>query len=126
MRFNNALKSLTETDNGVVSMIQDSVTGRTYQVKSKYVFGCDGARSQVVREIGLPLLKKPGQGLALNVLVKTDLSHLVKTRRGNLVSQALTRTQMVNLRCFVFHTDIHSTGLFNLIVSILDGAIWVL
>lgn len=27
---------------------------------------------------------KPGQGLAINVLVKADLSHLVENRKGNL------------------------------------------
>lgn len=37
-----------------------------------------------MRELGIPLIKKPGQGLALNVLVKVDLSHLIANRIGNL------------------------------------------
>lgn len=69
----------------VVSEVRDDVTGATYRIRSKYLFGCDGARSQVVRELRIPLDKKPGQGLALNVLVKADMSHLIPDRRtGNL------------------------------------------
>lgn len=68
----------------VVSELRDGVTGRTYRVESKYLFGCDGARSQVVRGLGIPLDKKPGQGLALNVLVRADMSHLIEHRTGNL------------------------------------------
>ena len=48
------------------------------------MFGCDGARSQVLRQLKIPLIKKPGQGLAINVLVKVDLSHVVENRMGNL------------------------------------------
>ena len=38
----------------------------------------------MLRQLKIPLIKKPGQGLAINVLVKVDLSHVVDTRRGNL------------------------------------------
>jgi hypothetical protein len=37
-----------------------------------------------LRELKLPLTKKPGQGLAINALVKVDLSSLMKYRTGNL------------------------------------------
>jgi len=68
----------------VVSEVFDEVTKRTYKIQSRYLFGCDGARSQVVRELGIPLIKKPGQGLALNVLVRADMAHLMASRVGNL------------------------------------------
>lgn len=48
------------------------------------MFGCDGARSQVIRQLQIPLIKKPGQGLAINVLVKADLGKHVENRMGNL------------------------------------------
>ncbi|KAK5182804.1 hypothetical protein LTR16_010173 [Cryomyces antarcticus] len=54
------------------------------RIRSKYLFGCDGARSQILRQLQIPLVKKPGQGLAINVLVKVDLSHVVENRVGNL------------------------------------------
>ncbi|EXJ63545.1 uncharacterized protein A1O5_11306 [Cladophialophora psammophila CBS 110553] len=69
---------------GVVTRLRDDLHGREYVVHSKYLFGADGARSRVVEQLGLPLSSKPGGGLAINVLVKTDLSHLIKHRKGNL------------------------------------------
>jgi 2-polyprenyl-6-methoxyphenol hydroxylase-like FAD-dependent oxidoreductase len=68
----------------IISEVLDDVTKRTYKIQSRFLFGCDGARSQVVRELAIPLIKKPGQGLALNVLVRADMSHLVANRIGNL------------------------------------------
>ena len=37
-----------------------------------------------MRELDIPLKKDPGQGLAINVLVDADLTHLIKYRTGNL------------------------------------------
>ena len=85
LRFNTTFQSYTRpSPDIVISTIRDDVSGRTYKIQSRFLFGCDGARSQVIRELGIPLIKKPGQGLALNVLLKADLSHLVKNRTGNL------------------------------------------
>lgn len=68
----------------ILSLLKDNITGQTYRIRSKYLFGCDGARSQVLRQLKIPLIKKPGQGLAINVLVKADLSKHVEHRMGNL------------------------------------------
>lgn len=85
LRFNTKLLRLTRpSPETVISEVLDEVTNRTYKIQSRYLFGCDGARSTVVRELGIPLIKKPGQGLALNVLVRADLSHLIANRIGNL------------------------------------------
>ncbi|KAK3386868.1 FAD binding domain-containing protein [Podospora didyma] len=85
LRFNTSFVSFTrEAADVIVSRIRDDVTGKTYRTQSRFLFGCDGARSQVIRELAIPLIKKPGQGLALNVLLKADLSHLVTNRTGNL------------------------------------------
>ncbi|KAK2595121.1 hypothetical protein QQS21_007147 [Conoideocrella luteorostrata] len=85
VRFNTTLLMMSQTDGGErICQVRDDLTGVTYRIISRYVFGCDGAKSQVMRELRIPLIKKPSQGLALNVLVKADLSHLAKTRIGNL------------------------------------------
>lgn len=68
----------------IISTIKDNFTGYTYQISSKYLIGCDGARSQVIKQLDLPLIKEPGQGLAFNVLVEADLTKHVKHRNGNL------------------------------------------
>ena len=68
----------------ITSTVQDSVTGREYQIRSKYLFGCDGAQSQVMRQLDIPLKKDPSQGLAINLLVEADLTKHIKHRTGNL------------------------------------------
>ena len=85
IRFSTALTSFDDQGpKGVTSTVKEADSGYEYAIRSRFLFGCDGGRSQVVRQLNLPLLKKPGQGIALNVLVEVDLTHLVKTRVGNL------------------------------------------
>lgn len=85
-RFNTTLLSFEEDVETklITATLRDNVSNLEYQVRTKYLFGADGARSQVVKQLDLPLLIKPGQGLAINVLVKADLSHLIEHRQGNL------------------------------------------
>ena len=68
----------------ITSTVEDIITGRTYKIRSKYLFGCDGAQSQVMKQLDIPLKKDPGQGLAINLLVEADLSKHMKYRTGNL------------------------------------------
>ena len=85
MRFHTSFLSFTRGESGIItSTVRDDLSGHSYTIRSKYLFGCDGARSQVLRELKIPLIKKPGQGLAINVLVKVDLTPYVKHRNGNL------------------------------------------
>jgi 2-polyprenyl-6-methoxyphenol hydroxylase-like FAD-dependent oxidoreductase len=85
-RFNTSFLTFSRDskDGAITSTVRDDLSNHTYHIRSKYLFGCDGARSQVLRELKIPLIKKPGQGLALNVLVKVDLSAYVDARKGNL------------------------------------------
>ncbi|KAJ5544734.1 hypothetical protein N7535_006881 [Penicillium sp. DV-2018c] len=85
-RFDTSLLSFTtEEKTGLITAtVRDEISKHEYQVRTKYLFGADGARSQVVKQLNLPLAIQPGQGIAINVLVKADLSHLVKNRTGNL------------------------------------------
>lgn len=68
----------------ITSTIRDTLTNQTYTVRSKYLFGADGARSAIMRQLDLPLIKSPGQGLALNIHVEADLSGHITHRMGNL------------------------------------------
>jgi 2-polyprenyl-6-methoxyphenol hydroxylase-like FAD-dependent oxidoreductase len=69
---------------GVITTLLDRLSGKEYKVKSRYLFGADGARSRIVKQLELPLIAQPGGGVAINVLVKADLSHLIEHRQGNL------------------------------------------
>ena len=73
----------TTTDT-IISTVEDTVTGQNYRIRSKYLFGADGARSVIVKQLGLELQGKQSDNLAIDVLVKADLSHLVEHRKGNL------------------------------------------
>ncbi|KAF9890646.1 hypothetical protein FE257_005777 [Aspergillus nanangensis] len=84
VRFSVTFVRFEEDENGVTSFLRDNITKSDFVVRSKYLFGCDGARSAVLRQLGVPLIAKPGQGLALNVLVKVDLTEFVEARKGNL------------------------------------------
>ena len=85
VRFRTSIVDFTREDDGkILSRVRDELSQTEYLIRSNYLFGCDGARSQVLRELKIPLIKKPGQGLALNVLVKVDLSDYVEARKGNL------------------------------------------
>ncbi|KAF4334390.1 monooxygenase FAD-binding [Fusarium beomiforme] len=86
VRFNTTLVSLDKDSKTqqYIAMMRDELSKTDYQVRAKYVFGADGAQSRVVKEVNLPFIRKPGQGVAINILVKADLSHLIDSRKGNL------------------------------------------
>jgi 2-polyprenyl-6-methoxyphenol hydroxylase-like FAD-dependent oxidoreductase len=85
VRFSTSFMSYTtKADGSILSLLKDDLTQLEYYVHSQYLFGCDGARSQVLRQAEIPLIRKPGQGLAMNVLVDVDLSDFVEARKGNL------------------------------------------
>lgn len=85
-RFNTRLLSFSEGSGqgSITARVRDELSKVEYEIHTKFLFGADGARSQVVKQLGLPLSIKDGQGQAINILVRADLSHLVQYRKGNL------------------------------------------
>ncbi|KIW19382.1 hypothetical protein PV08_03677 [Exophiala spinifera] len=69
---------------GVTTTLHDKISGRDFKVRSKFLFGADGARSPIMQQTGIPMIKRPGQGFAINILMEADLSHLMENRMGNL------------------------------------------
>jgi len=79
----------------VLTKVLDRLTKKYYVIKSKYLYGADGANSRVAKQLGigsicsiltsgLPFSGQPGLSLALNIMVKIDLSQHVVNRIGNL------------------------------------------
>lgn len=68
----------------IVASLVDNVTGLEYTARTKYLFGADGGRSKVAKILDLPFTTIPGGSLAYNVLVRADMTHLMKHREGNL------------------------------------------
>jgi 2-polyprenyl-6-methoxyphenol hydroxylase-like FAD-dependent oxidoreductase len=86
VRFQTKLLSFTETgpDGMIVATVLDTLNNREYKIRTKYLFGADGARSIVAKQLNLPMTVRAGGGSMVNILFKADLSHLMKVRQGNL------------------------------------------
>ena len=83
-RFKTRFLEFTQGPGGVETTLEDGVLNTRFKIKSKYLFGADGARSRVVEQLQLPMSNRPSQGIALNVLVRADLLTLLKDRIGLL------------------------------------------
>jgi 2-polyprenyl-6-methoxyphenol hydroxylase-like FAD-dependent oxidoreductase len=61
--------------------VRDLISQNVFQIRAKYVFGADGARSKVATILGLKYISEPRTGVACNVLVKADIGHLIPKER---------------------------------------------
>lgn len=55
-----------------------------YQVKSRYIFGCDGGRSTVARSLNFKFEAAPSGGVACNILLEADVGDRMQARLANL------------------------------------------
>ncbi|WP_403022785.1 FAD-dependent oxidoreductase [Salinibacterium sp. GXW1014] len=65
---------------GVTTTVLDRTTGLEYTVRSKYLYGADGARSKVAADIGLDFEGQMDIAGSMNITFKADLEHLVGHR----------------------------------------------
>jgi 2,4-dichlorophenol 6-monooxygenase len=65
---------------GVTTTCRDRLSGREFQVRSKYLVGADGGRSLVAEHAGLTFEGKMGVGGSMNIIFKADLSKYVAHR----------------------------------------------
>ena len=86
MRFQTKLVSFVETDDKILATVQDSLSAHEYQIRAKYLLGADGARSTVVKQLGIPLISamNADDRIMVNVMVRADLTHLMEHRQGDL------------------------------------------
>ena len=72
-------------DEAIYVTVKDLVFQCKYTIRCKYLFGADGARSSIIRQLDLPLVNgEASGGSAWNVLVKADLSKYMENRGGSL------------------------------------------
>jgi 2-polyprenyl-6-methoxyphenol hydroxylase-like FAD-dependent oxidoreductase len=85
-RFDTEFVSSTEDkETGrILVSLKDKLNGVEFQIRCRYLFGADGARSRIATQVDLPLAQKPDKGIAYNVLVRVDMAHLMDARMGNL------------------------------------------
>jgi 2-polyprenyl-6-methoxyphenol hydroxylase-like FAD-dependent oxidoreductase len=102
-RWDTEFVSFEQDADGVTTMLLDKLSGATFEVRSRYLFGADGARSNIVRQAEIPMIRRPGQGWAVNVRIKADLKHLIDHRMGNLhwiIQPNLETPEWAWLGCF--------------------------
>ncbi|KAI0201232.1 FAD binding domain-containing protein [Astrocystis sublimbata] len=82
-RFSTELVSIEEIAGTGDSLctLRDRLSQHDFQVRAKYVFGADGARSQVAEILGTNFLTEPRPGTACNIIFKADIGHLVPRER---------------------------------------------
>jgi 2,4-dichlorophenol 6-monooxygenase len=83
--MNTQFESYEEKDGYVLTTVLDLLTNKKYIIKAKYLYGADGANSRIAKQLGifflrfvanleLPFSGTPALSLAINVMVKVDLS----------------------------------------------------
>jgi 2-polyprenyl-6-methoxyphenol hydroxylase-like FAD-dependent oxidoreductase len=85
-RFSTKLTSVQRKDGFIYSSIEDLITKSVYQVKSRYIFGCDGGRSTVARSLNFKFQSEPSGGVACNILLEADVGEHMQDRLANLHS----------------------------------------
>ena len=84
VRFDTEYLSHEQDTNGVTVTARDRVDGNTYQIRAKYLLGCDGGRSLVAKDIGLPTEGQMDIAGSMNIVFSADLSKYVVHRPGVL------------------------------------------
>lgn len=81
--FHTEFISISQDDAGVSTVLLDRTTNKSFIVRSSYVLGCDGARSAVVRSLGIQITGKQ-LNTAFNVHMEADLTKYICHRPGSL------------------------------------------
>ncbi len=80
VRFGTEYLAHHQDDDGVTVTVRDTLTGQTYDVRARYLLGADGANSQVVADLGLPIEGRTGVSGSLNIVFDADLTEHVAHR----------------------------------------------
>ncbi|TVL91524.1 FAD-dependent monooxygenase [Streptomyces sp. SAJ15] len=101
LRFGQEFRSLEQDEQGVTSVIVDRASGREYTVRSDYVIGADGARSRVLRQLGIDVEGPTGFAKAVSTWFEADLSRYAAHRPGILYMGTLPGDRVGDLRVFI-------------------------
>jgi 2,4-dichlorophenol 6-monooxygenase len=80
VRFDTEYLGHVQDDDGVTATLRDRLTGATYQVRSRYLVGADGARSRVAEHLDLPFEGPGAVGGSMSIVFEADLTRFVEHR----------------------------------------------
>ncbi|MDJ0919852.1 MAG: FAD-dependent monooxygenase [Henriciella sp.] len=80
VRFDTEYVSHVQDADGVTATLRDRLSDELIEVRCKYLVGADGANSQVVDDIGLPLEGEMGKSGSINMVFEADLTKYVAHR----------------------------------------------
>ncbi|HHU67226.1 FAD-dependent monooxygenase [Corynebacterium sp.] len=83
-RWKTEYVSHTQDAEGVSTVVRDRMTGHEYTVRSKYLIGADGGRSQIAADLQLPMEGQMGVGGSMNIVCEMDLSEWCENRQSSL------------------------------------------
>lgn len=79
-----AWRSGTNSSDGCTSVVHDLTTGRDYEIRSRFVIGCDGASSSVRRFLGIAMEGPDELENFLSIYADANLRDLVKHQEATL------------------------------------------
>jgi len=79
-RMSTEYVSHVQDADGVTTTLRDRLSGREFDVRSKYLVGADGGNSLVAEHIDAPIAGQMGVGGSMNILFRADLSKYVAHR----------------------------------------------
>ncbi|KQW46092.1 2,4-dichlorophenol 6-monooxygenase [Nocardioides sp. Root1257] len=82
--FNTEYLSHIQDDEGVTTLVRDRLSEHEYTIRSRYLFGADGAGSKVAADIGLPIEGQMGRAATIYTVFSADLTRHVEHRPSML------------------------------------------
>lgn len=61
-----------------ICTVNDLIRNDIYRIRTKFLFGADGGRSQIAKSTNAPMIEKPLKGVACNIFFTADLSNLME------------------------------------------------
>ena len=84
IHFDHEVVAVEQTDAHAEAHVRHRLSGEEYQVRARYIVGCDGARTIVGEHGGFEFDGRAGLGDAVTVWIEADLTRFTKHRSGAL------------------------------------------
>lgn len=84
IRFDHEVVTLRQTPDCAITRVRDRKSGKEIEIRSRYVVGCDGARSVVGEHGDFDFEGEAGLGNAITVWIEADLAKYTQHRSGAL------------------------------------------